>query len=163
MSRMLTMPKLNPTQVGRAAEHYVVAEIHRRGGYAACFGGNMPEIDVLASNTDQSRRVTIQVKAKYGGRDWQTTTRRGKPREPEAEGDTFRFWVLVDLRPELPLYYVMPEWWIQNGIHDNHAAYLERAGGARLRNPDSTHHAINTPRVERWLDRWDLLGIPPSS
>ena len=41
------VPHLNPTQVGRAAEHYVTVEIHRRGGYAACFGGNMPAIDIF--------------------------------------------------------------------------------------------------------------------
>jgi hypothetical protein len=49
------------------------------------------------------------------------------------------------------------------GIHDNHAAYLERAGGARLRTPDSTHHAINTPRVWRWLDRREMLGSDVAS
>lgn len=157
------MPKLNPTQVGRAAEHYVVAEIHRRGGYAACFGGNMPEIDILASNADQTRRVTVQVKAKYGGRDWQTTTLRGKSREPEADDETFRYWVLVDLRPDAPLYFVMPEWWIQNNIHEEYRGYLARHGGVRPgKNPESTHHAIKTFRVDHWLDRWDLLGIFPA-
>jgi hypothetical protein len=157
------MAKLNPTQVGRAAEHYVVAEIHRRGGYAACFGGNMPAIDVMASNADQSRSITVQVKAKYGGRDWQTSIRRGQPREPEADGETIRYWVLVDLRPDAPLYYVMPEWWIQNNIHEIHAAYLAQHGGTRVRTPDSTHHSINTARVEQWIDQWELLGIFPPS
>ena len=61
------MSKPHPIQVGRAAEHYVVAEIHRRGGWAARFGGNMPKIDVLATNHGQTRKVTIQVKAKFGG------------------------------------------------------------------------------------------------
>ena len=67
-----------PIQVGRAAEHYVVAEIHRRGGWAACFGGNMPKIDVLASDFEQVRKITIQVKAKRGGTSWQTSIRKGR-------------------------------------------------------------------------------------
>jgi hypothetical protein len=94
------MPRLNQTQVGRAAEHYVVAEVHRRGGYAACFGGNMPAIDVIASSADQSRSVTIQVKAKFGGSAWQTSIMRGRERDPEES--PVRFWILVDLRTEPP-------------------------------------------------------------
>lgn len=151
------MASLNATQVGRAAEHYVTAEIHRRGGYAACFGGNMPAIDVLATNRGQSRTVTVQVKAKLGGSGWQTSTTRGARREQEDA--CVRFWILVDLRPATPLYYVMPEWWIQNDIFETHAGYLARHGGQRRGGSDSTHHGIATSRVEQWADRWDLLGI----
>jgi hypothetical protein len=151
------MPKLNNTQVARAAEHYVVAEVHRRGGYAACFGGNMPLIDVLATDIGQRRTVTIQVKAKRGGREWQTSITRGRLRDPE--NDPVRFWILVDLIPAAPTYYIIPEWWIQNDIHVTHAAYLAKHGGRRARTTDSTHHAIPIRRVEQWRDKWDVLGI----
>lgn len=154
---VLVMLKLNNTQVARAAEHYVVAEIHRRGGYAACFGGNMPLIDVMATDVEHRRTVTIQVKAKSGGRDWQTSTTRGRPRAPEDEPT--RFWIMVDLAPEAPTYYVMPEWWIQNNIHEAHAAYLARHGGQRARSTESTHHAIQIDRIDPWRDHWNLLGI----
>jgi hypothetical protein len=33
---------MNAQQVGRAGEMFVAAEIHRRGGYAVTFAGNMP-------------------------------------------------------------------------------------------------------------------------
>lgn len=148
--------KLNPTQVARAGEHYVTAEIHRRGGYAACFGGNMPDIDVLASNGDQTRAVTIQVKTKTAGT-WQTRTTRGMSRDPEDS--PVRFWVLVDLRTEPPGFYVIPEWWMQNDIFTAHQAYIGRHGGKRKTSTDSTHHAIQERRVQEWRDRWDLLGI----
>jgi Holliday junction resolvase-like predicted endonuclease len=152
------MPKLTSTQVGRAAEHYVVAEIHRRGGYAACFGGNMPEIDVIASDADHHRTVTIQVKAKKGGVTWQTSTTRGRQRE--AEETSTRFWVMVDLTPEIPVFYVMPEWWIQNNIYEVNNAYLARHGGKRSGNADSKHHKIELRRIEQWRvgPAWDLPG-----
>jgi len=153
------MPRLNTTQVARAAEHYVVAEIHRRGGYAACFGGNMPLIDILATDIERRRTVTIQVKAKKGGREWQTSITRGRPRDPEDEPT--RFWIMVDLVPEVPTYFIIPEWWIQNDIHETHAAYLARHGGQRARSADSTHHAIQINRIEQWRNSWDLLGILP--
>ncbi len=74
--------KLSNQQVGRAGEHFVAAEIHRRGGYAVMFTGNMPGIDMLASNRDNTHRVSIQVKTKgpnSGGR--QASTRHGLSRE----------------------------------------------------------------------------------
>ncbi|MEJ7704623.1 MAG: hypothetical protein WKF47_13550 [Geodermatophilaceae bacterium] len=42
-----------------------------------------------------------------------------------------RFCILVDLRQATPLYYVMPEWWIQNDIFETHAAYPPRRAAVR--------------------------------
>jgi hypothetical protein len=53
------MRKLTNHQVGQAGEHFVVAELHRRGAYAATLSGNMPDIDIYASDAGQNRRVTI--------------------------------------------------------------------------------------------------------
>jgi hypothetical protein len=39
--------KLTNQQVGYAGENFVAAEIHRRGGYAVTFSGNMKGIDLL--------------------------------------------------------------------------------------------------------------------
>lgn len=156
MTSRFTRPKLTTQQVGAAGEHFVVAEVHRRGGYAVTFSGNMPNIDVLASDTRHGDVVKIQVKTKTGGT-WQTRTTRGQPRtEPDTED---RFWVLVDLSGEHPDYYVVPEWWMQNDIYEAHAAYLARNAGKRARNNDSTHHAIPTARLAEWKGRWDVLGI----
>jgi len=66
---------VNTQQVGRAGELYVAAEIHRRGGYAVTFAGNMPGIDILASNADDTRRISIQVKTKTRGT-WHASTPR---------------------------------------------------------------------------------------
>jgi hypothetical protein len=43
------VPKLKVHQVGQAGEHYVAAELHRRGAFAVTFSGNMPNIEILAS------------------------------------------------------------------------------------------------------------------
>ncbi len=159
VSASVPAPKPNPQQVARAGEHLVAAELHRRGAYAVTFAGNMPRIDILASNVDQTRTVMIQVKTKRTG-SWQTSTRAGIPRE--AVPEELHFWVFVDLRRnpnEPPIYYVVPEWWIQNDIHDAHERYLAGHAGRRARTPDSTHHAIRVRRIAEWEGRWDLLGI----
>jgi Holliday junction resolvase-like predicted endonuclease len=54
-------------QVGRAGEYFVVAELNKRGAFAVPFAGNMPKIDLIACNHDQSRTIHIQVKTKRGG------------------------------------------------------------------------------------------------
>ena len=150
------MTKPNKQQVGRAGEHFVAAELHRRGAYAVTFAGNMPGIDVIASNHDQTRTVVIQVKSKTSGT-WHSQYTRGRKREPLP--DEIRFWVFVDLAEDPPGYYVVPEWWIENDIHREHQAYLARHGGVRPRNPDSTHHGIQRSRVMEWRERWDILGL----
>jgi hypothetical protein len=153
--------KLTNQQVGRAGELFVAAEIYRRGGYAVTFAGNMPGIDMLASDRDNTHRVSIQVKTKDpNSRGWQTSTRRGLSGE-SADAASFagRFWVLVDLRPLYPGFYVMPELWIRNDIYERHREYLAAHGGHRPNTPESEHHLISVPRVAEWRDAWDVLGI----
>ena len=148
----------NGQQVARAGEHLVAGELHRRGAYAVTFAGNMPAIDVVASNLDQSRTVFIQVKTKQTG-SWQTSTKYALAGEGVPDED--RFWIFVDLKkPGVePLYYVCPESWIRNNIDEVHKAYLAKHGGERAQTPGSTHHAIRRNRLDEWHDRWDLLGI----
>lgn len=150
----------NNQQVARAGEHFVAGELHRRGAYAVTFAGNMPRIDILASNRDQTKDVRIQVKTKSASSPgWQTQTTKGMPRSENP--DESSYWVLVDLREPgvAPEYYVIPEWWIQNDIHGAHQAYLARHAGIRPRTQDSKHHKIDLKRIEPWRGRWDILGI----
>jgi hypothetical protein len=153
-------PKLTTQQVGSAGEHFVAAEIHRRGGYAVTFSGNMHDIDLLASDASHDRVVSIQVKTKTSGT-WQTSTTKGKrQRAPEVET---KYWILVDLGKEHPDFYIIPKWWMENDIHKAHSKYLADQGGHRPKNEASTHHAIQPSRVLRWKDRWDVLEIVPAS
>ncbi|HRD10798.1 MAG TPA: hypothetical protein PLI79_02945 [Mycobacterium sp.] len=149
-------PKLTTQQVGSAGEHFVAAEIHRRGGYAVTFSGNMHDIDLLASDANHDRVVSIQVKTKTRGT-WQTSTTRGKRRRaPEAET---KYWVFVDLGPERPEFYIVPKWWIENDIFKAHNRYLKEFGGHRAKNDASTHHAIPAARIAEWRDQWQILDI----
>lgn len=147
-------------QTARAGEHFVAAELNRRGAYAVTFAGNMPKTDILASNMDQSRTVSIQVKTRRSGT-WQTSSDEGK--QCASRADETHFWIFVDLEKTEapPLYYIVPDWWIRNDIHEVHKSYVSKHGGSRAFNPKSKHHGIPTKRIEQWKDRWDLLGIIP--
>lgn len=149
-------------QIARAGEYFVVAELNKRGGYAVAFSGNMPKIDLMACNQDRSRTIYIQVKTKGGGRTWHSSIVGSKPtKAPAKPSDETNFWVFVDLGDSntSPRYWVVPDWWLRNDIHIAHEEYLERHGGKRARNPDSTHHSIHEKRLKDWQEKWEILGI----
>jgi hypothetical protein len=50
------MPIPNKQQVARAGELSVAGNLNRRGAYAVTFVGNMPEIDILASDQGRAAR-----------------------------------------------------------------------------------------------------------
>jgi hypothetical protein len=107
-------------QVGRAGEYFVVAELNKRGAFAVAFAGNMPKIDLMACNQDQSRTGYIQVKTKRGGRSWHSTIIGSGPmKQPTIPMDETDFWVFVELGEldETPRYWVVPDWWIRNDIY----------------------------------------------
>lgn len=156
-------PKLYPKQVGDAGEHFVAAEIHRRGGYAVTFSGNMKGIDLLASDSTNSRKISIQVKSKSKSKsDWHANVGRDS-HQRVADPLEEKFWIFVDLEPEHPKFYIAPAWWVENDIFENHKAYLARHGGVRAHSPDSQHHAVQPKRLEQWAERWEILGIFPTT
>jgi len=149
-------------QVGRAGEHFVVAELNKRGAHAVNFAGNMPRIDLMACNKAQDRTVGIQVKTRRGGRSWQASTKAAQPCSPQARnGKETSYWVLVDLGDlgESPRYWIVPERWMCNDIHEAHQKYLAKHGGKRARNQESTHHKISEERVAQWQGKWEVLGL----
>lgn len=145
-------------QIGPAGEHYVAAELNMRGGYAVTFAGNMPEIDVMASNTERTRTVSIQVKTCRAG-DWQPSIDEGKKGGPFH--DETRFWIFARLASDNkpPEYFIVPEGWIRNNIFEIHQSYIAKHGGTRPINPKAKHHSISSKRIQEWKDRWDLLKV----
>jgi hypothetical protein len=92
--------RLPGTQIERAGEFFVAAEIHRRGEYAVTFADNMAGIDVIASDADHLRRVTIQVKARTSGT-WHARVPGDAEKTLPVE-DESAFWAFVDLSADAP-------------------------------------------------------------
>ncbi|MDQ7837142.1 MAG: hypothetical protein RDU59_01425 [Thermodesulfobacteriota bacterium] len=120
----------------------------------------MPRTDILASNSDQTRTINIQVKTRRCGT-WQTSIDEGKKGTPLA--DEISFWIFVDIEKldSPPVYYIVPDSWMRNDIYEVHQTYLARHGESRAHNSKSKHHGITAKRIEQWKGRWDLLGIFP--
>jgi hypothetical protein len=90
--------------VGTAGEYYVCAELCRRGYLALLTPKNNPLFDVVVTNADGTKAVSIQVKTRsiQNAQGWKL----GAPaREPTTPGVPFV--VLVNLRGDgLPDFYV---------------------------------------------------------
>ena len=148
---------MNTQQVARAGEMFVAAEIRRRGGYAVTFAGNMPGIDILASDLADTRKISVQVKTKTSGT-WHARYPRDAEECAEDPAES-SFWALVDLGGQHPVYYLVPRSWIRNNIWQAHTAFLTRYEQKHGRHRESDHHGIPVRRIEQWHERWDVLGI----
>jgi hypothetical protein len=128
------------------------ALVKRSAALVETRSGRRPEIAICArGNTIAQGRLSARAAGT-----WQSNTEYGvidAPEEPE------RFWIFVDLIPDQPAFYIAPEWFVMRNIAREHAKYLARNGGERAVTKDSTHHQISLPRIERWRDRWDVLGL----
>ena len=148
---------MNPQHAARAGEMFVAAEIHRRGGYAVTFAGNMPGIDILASDLADTRRICIQVKTKSSG-SWHARFPKDAAQRGEDPAET-SCWVFVDLGGEHLACFIAPRWWVRKDIWQDHTAYPGRYQQQHGHERESQHHGIRVGRVGQWLERWDVLGI----
>ena len=179
------MPKRGTDMIGRAGEHYVAAELNRRGAYASPFSGNVPGIDVVATDGDKSRMAYIQVKTKRAHSNWQIGLQHGWTKitpagcpgdgsckqsrqtctpllEEPIPGKPYHFWVFVSLTSDGgQRYYVVEDDQVRGHlVRELHLAYLEERGGQRPgMKHDSLHHSFKDEDLNDWKDRWDILGL----
>lgn len=178
------MPRLGNDKIGRAGEHYVAAELNRRGAYASPFSGNVPDIDIVATDDSRERVAFIQVKTKARGNwqvrlkvGWAKFTPNGCPKDGSCgqdcrpklcepvPGKENHYWAFVSLQKDGGQeYYIVPDDQVRSLVREGHMEYLGRHGGQRRgKNHDSDHHSITDKAIETWKDQWDALGLWPES
>ena len=106
---------------GVAGEYFVAAELSRRGYIASITMRNTRGIDILATNAEAKRAVTIQCKtSRNTQKGWIVTE---KSEQFVSEG---HFYVFVKLRTELerPAYYIVPSKVVAHYIYTTHREWL---------------------------------------
>ena len=169
-------------KTGRAGEHYVAAELNRGGAYASPFSGNVPGIDIVATNAARNRMVYIQVKTKHEGGNWQIGLNTGwldimpsncaedgscdKDCTPKLQspiqGKKDHYWVFVSLLKEGgQRYWIVPDDDVRNQlVRKRHLAYLAKHGGQRPGpKHNSLHHSFSDKELQEWSAGWDLLDL----
>lgn len=125
-----------------AAAYYVAAELSLKGCIATVTARNAPGVDILASSTDGSCSVMIQVKG-------------NKP------GGTRNFWLLGETKicSARNLFFVFANLHRDGARPDFYVATSEAVAKGMIvsRRPNSTFYSY--PRIAGDKDAWHRMGL----
>ena len=151
----------------QTGEYLVAAELCRRGMIAATFTGNVPDYDIIASDSQGGVRH-VQVKA-IRSAGWQLTIDRfveislegdrqvlGSLHPAPVPGLIFIFVKLVAKGQDR--FFIIRWEELTEIIVADYAAYMEKHGGVRPRNPKSRHCSLSPESLKGFEDRWELLA-----
>jgi hypothetical protein len=152
------MGRISGVQTGVAAEYFVAAELSRRGYVASLTSNNTKDIDLLASNSDASRTVCIQVKAKQGSeREWMLT------RKCETIRPNLFFYVFVNLNGlEAPEYFIVPNHSVAEFARRAQADYMRNLGKKGQQRKETSIRVFRD-YAEEFLNRWELIELDDST
>lgn len=150
-------PKITSILTGVAGEYFVAAELSRRGFIASITMRNSRGFDILATNENASRTVTIQVKTnQHDRREWMLNDKA----EKSFSDDWFYVFVILRRPHERPSYYIVPSKDVAAQISASHRSYLATPGRNGQQRKDSPMRKF-FDLENRYLERWDLLGLHP--
>ena len=162
------------TLLGAAGEHFIMAELLRRGFIAALAPQGVPNVDIVVTDISGGKLCTIQVKSRRdigsdGG--WHM-----KPKHESLFGDRL-FYCFVDFgkSPEdVPSVYVLPGNVVSKAIGESHKSWLSTPGKRGQKRNDSNmrrllpdysnaYLGMENPYPTGWLaeykNAWHLLGL----
>jgi hypothetical protein len=147
---MGTQSGLENTLVGVAGEYFVAAKFSARGYIASITLRNSRGIDIIASNSDASRSISIQVKTSSGrGPKWLLT----KKSESFSGDNHYYVFVLlrgVGMRPD---FYVVPSAIVAEQISTGHRLWLagkKADGSPRKDSSIRNFHDLDGKYKEAW-------------
>jgi hypothetical protein len=146
--------RLSTTLSGISGEYFVAAELSRRGYIATVTLRNTRGIDLLASNSDATKSVGIQVKAVQGKkREWMLKDKI------ETEVATNLFFIFVRLNNlDAPEYFIVPKDVAAKYAKEGHALWLATPGKKGQQHKDTSMRKFADLKNE-YLGRWELLGL----
>ena len=152
--------KKDSALVGLAGTYFVAAELSQGGYIATVTSRNTEGIDLLASNINGSKVVSIQVKtsrAENVSRKWHIDKKQENIYSDQL------FYVFVDLKQtQKPDFYIVPSKEVAKYIKEEHEEWLKTPGRGGKKHKDTDmrwFEILNEKDVPKYLNRWDLLGL----
>ena len=166
------------TLLGAAGEHYVLSQLLRRGYVAALAPQGVPNADIVVTDLEGQRLAAIQVKTRRdigSDRGWHMKAKH------ESLSSEFLFYCFVDFGKQVSDHataFILPSAIVSRVLRESHQAWLRKPGkkgqphndgDLRRFKPDysSTFDPEATIYRDGWLERyrekWDLLGPPTRS
>jgi hypothetical protein len=144
-------------------EYLVASELGRIGLVAATFSGNVPEYDIIATDSE-FRSVPVQVKTSNGS-SWQFDNRHfveirleGKKqvlgRPVPLPNNIVVVYVALSSQYGRDRFYVISLGELQKRLIEGCRKYLAKYGGVRPRKFDSFHGAIREEDLAPFKDAW---------
>lgn len=144
----------NSVLTGVTGEYYVAAELSRMGYIASITLRNTKGVDILCSNSDATKTVSIQVKT---GSEVKSTWILSEKSETYYAPKLF--YVFVTLSKNLhPEYSIVPSKIVADFITKNHKNYLGSLSKKGKEHKDSSMRKF-IDLEKKYLNRWDLLGL----
>jgi len=143
---------------GIAGEYLVAAELTRRGYIASLTQRNTHGIDILASSSDGTRQVAIQVKCdQTAGEEWMLSSKADLLSTPTL------FYVFVRLHDGgTPEFFVVPSSVVAEFTSSSHKAWLAKPGKHGKAHKDTTIRVFSDGEA-RYRDGWSVLGLDGSA
>jgi hypothetical protein len=149
------MSKIPAILAGVAGEYFIAAELSRRGWIASISLRNTRGIDILVTNQDASRSITIQCK---------TTQKKEKSWMLNEKCEKFfsddHFYIFVNLgeTSNRPSYHVVRSKVVADHVQHYHREWLNTPGREGRPHVDNPMRKYSDPDGV-YLERWDLLGL----
>ena len=147
--------KIPTVLVGVSGEYFVAAELSRRGYVASISLRNTRGLDILATNQDATRSITIQVKtSQVALKDWMLSEK-----SENFISDT-HFYIFVGLGgvEDRPRFHIVPSRIVAEHISTGHKAWLKTLRRDGRKHADTPMRRFSDLKDE-FLERWDLLGL----
>jgi hypothetical protein len=140
---------------GVAGEYFVAAELSRRGYIASISLRNTRGIDILVTNADASRTVTIQCKTNQRGKKaWVLNEKCEEYHSPTH----FYVFVALGSPDRRPTFHIVPSEAVARFVTEDHRTWLSTPGRNGRRHVDNAVRRFIDPSDD-YLERWDLLGL----
>jgi len=140
---------------GVAGEYYVAAELSKRGYVGSITLRNTDGIDILASNSDGSRTVAIQVKTKSDHlKGWTLNAKAENLYNPKL------FYIFVNLNNDQtpPDYHIVKSKVVANFVKKGHEKWLRTPGKQGQVHNDTNMRKFRDKEC-KYKDKWSTLGL----
>jgi hypothetical protein len=147
--------RIPPVLTGVAGEYFVAAELSRRGYIASISLRNTRGIDILATNQDGSRSITIQCKTGQGSRrKWLLNEKA------ESFESAKHFYVFVSLGNPMdrPRFHIGPSKLVAERTRKGHKKWLATPGRKGQKHQDTAVRQF-ADLEDEFLEKWELLGL----
>lgn len=149
------MIKLENTLVGVAGEYLVAGELTIRGYLASITLRNSRGIDIVVSNSDASKSVSIQVKTNSNG---QPTWLLNKKAEHYYSINHYYVFVAIKEIGARPDFYIVPSEVVAEYTKKRHESWLsgKKRDGSNRKNLGMRKFSDSK---NKYLEKWDLLPL----